>query len=79
MLMRKVVANLLTERSGEYIARTRAEAVRKSEEYAEESVIEEVWKELEVLLRNLAALGRGCGGPFVMGKTRKLVLWLWQY
>jgi glutathione S-transferase len=75
MLMGKVLPNLLNERSADYISLTRAEALRKSrEEYAKESVVEEVWRKLEVPLKNLAALSRGNGGPFVMGKTRKLFL-----
>lgn len=77
MLMRKVLPNLLNERSADYISHTRAEALRKSrEEYAKESVIEEVWRKLEVPLKNLAALSKENGGPFVMGKTRKLLFLL---
>ncbi len=77
MLMHKVLPNLLNERSADYISYTRAEALRKSrEEYTEESVIEEVWRKLEVPLKNLAGLSKGNGGPFVMGKTRKLFLLL---
>jgi glutathione S-transferase len=75
MLMRKVLPNLLNERSVDYISHTRAEALRKSrEEYSKGSVVEEVWRKLEVPLKNLAALTRGNGGPFVMGKIRKLFL-----
>ncbi|KAE9372786.1 hypothetical protein N431DRAFT_505103 [Stipitochalara longipes BDJ] len=70
MLMRKVLPNILSEKSADYISLTRAEALRKSrEEYAQESVVEEVWRKLEVPLKNLAALTGGNGGPFVMGKT----------
>jgi hypothetical protein len=75
--MRKVLPNLLNKMSADYISHSRAEAVRKShEEYAKESVIEEVWRKLEVPLKNLSALSRGNGGPFVMGKTRKRFLLL---
>jgi glutathione S-transferase len=75
MLMRKVLPNLLNERSADYISHTRAEALRKSrEEYSKESVVEEVWRKSEVPLKNLATLIKGNGGPFVMGKTRKLFL-----
>ena len=74
LLGRKVVSNILNQRSVEYISQTRAEALRKSfEEYTKETVIEEVWGLLEVPLKNLAALSMGNGGPFVMGKTRKFV------
>lgn len=77
ILMHKVVSNLLTERSADYISRTRDEALRESrEEYVKESVIGEVWTKLEEPVKNLAALIRGQGGPFVMGKTRKLFLLL---
>ncbi|PMD30416.1 hypothetical protein L207DRAFT_592541 [Hyaloscypha variabilis F] len=70
MLMRKVLPNLLNERSADYISHTRAEALRKSrEEYSKESVVEEVWRKSEVPLKNLATLIKGNGGPFVMGKT----------
>ncbi len=79
MLMHKVLPNLLNERSADYISHTRAEALRKSrEEFSKEPVIEEVWRKLEVPLKNLEALSRGNGGPFVMGKTRKLFLLVWQ-
>jgi glutathione S-transferase len=72
MLMRKVVPNLLNERSADYISHTRAEALRRSrEEYVKESVVEEVWRKLEMPLKNMGALSRGNEGPFVMGKTRK--------
>jgi glutathione S-transferase len=72
--MCKVPFNLLTDASAEYISRTRADALSRAlEKYATESHREEAWKNAGSPLKNLAALVKRNGGPFVMGKTRKLL------
>jgi hypothetical protein len=79
MLMRKVLPNLLDGRSADYISHTRAEALRKSrEDYAKESVVEEVWRKLEVPLKNLAELSRGNGGRLLWGRLVSCFSYFWQ-
>jgi hypothetical protein len=73
--MSKVLSNLLTERSVEYISLTRAESRRMSQEkYAREDAEERAWKQAEGPLKNMAALVKGNEGPFVMGTTREWFL-----
>jgi hypothetical protein len=72
-LVGKIVSTVLNERSAGYISRVRAEALSKSlKEYSQESEVQEAWKKAEGSVKDLAALVKGNGGPFVMGKTRKL-------
>jgi hypothetical protein len=73
IMLPKVFSNILNERSADYISRTRAEALsRAREKYTEEADVEEAWKKAYEPLRILGALIMENGGPFVMGKTRKL-------
>jgi glutathione S-transferase len=72
LLGRKVLSNILNERSVQYMTVSRADFIKKSrEEYANEAAIEEVWKNLKGPLEILAALCSRNTGPFVMGNTRK--------
>ncbi|KAH6645098.1 hypothetical protein BKA67DRAFT_639847 [Truncatella angustata] len=68
--MCKVLPKLLNRRSADYISRTRTEALKKSlEEQAKGPDAEEAWKKMKGPLEDLAALIKGKGGPFMMGKT----------
>ncbi|KIW18087.1 hypothetical protein PV08_02374 [Exophiala spinifera] len=70
VLMCKVIPNLLTERSAEYIARTRAEPLKMAlEEYARGDAEQLALTRAQGPLEDLAALVKERGGPFVMGTT----------
>lgn len=72
--MPKVPVNLLNQSSSEYFYRTREEDVGKPlSVYAKENGGEEAWIEALPAINALAEVVKKNGGPFVMGKTRKLI------
>lgn len=66
----KVPAALLTPRSAEYFERTRKERFGVSlAQWEKEKGGERAWKEAEPALKDLGALLKAKGGPFILGTT----------